>query len=84
MNPPNSIVIAIIIVIIFFGSNTRAILTDGLNSAAHVIFGAISYNNDIIAYLFLMYQLAQYVYGCDNTSVDVLEFVVGWALAAMC
>ena len=56
----------------------RLVLTDGWNSFWHVAFGMS--RSQSIAAVFVVYQL----YDTDvNTAVDILEFALGWLLAAV-
>ena len=56
----------------------RPLFADGFNSAAHVGLGLL--RNTGVAAVFVAYQLAE---GGENTPVDLLEFAVGWVLAAL-
>lgn len=59
----------------------RVLFADGLNSLAHVAFGAVSglYTPIVGTSLFIIYQLSEQ--DQRNTLIDVLEFAIGWAAA---
>lgn len=59
--------------------STRGLFTDGWNSFAHFTFGYLAVSTPSILPLFAIYQLKD-VANDPNTSVDVLEFGIGYAV----
>ena len=59
----------------------RRLFSDGINSAAHLAFGAMG--NNLVAILFVAYQLTNYSNKKDELAADMLEFLVGWVLGAL-
>lgn len=55
----------------------RPLFTDGLNSLAHFIFGALSTQAILIGVIFTFYQLGNK----ENFLVDMGEWLVGYIVA---
>jgi hypothetical protein len=59
----------------------RYILTDGLNSIWHVIFGMMGYCHNIISILFVSYQIITETPEIDNNMpIDLMEFILGCSI----
>jgi hypothetical protein len=58
----------------------RLPFTDGANSFWHLVFGAAAIWAPIIIAFFLIYQLNQ---GTANDAIDVVEFLVGYAITCV-
>ena len=59
----------------------RPLFSDGINSLAHVAFGALG--SELVAIAFVGYQLVGYATKRDDVVADVLEFLVGWVLGGI-
>ena len=59
----------------------RLILTDGLNSTWHVLFGMMGYYNNIFSILFVLYQIITETPQIDNNMpIDLSEFILGYLI----
>jgi hypothetical protein len=59
----------------------RAILTDGLNSTWHILFGMMGYYYNIFSILFILYQIITETPQLDNNMpIDILEFILGYLI----
>jgi hypothetical protein len=54
---------------------TRAIFTDGANSAVHFVLGTI--NSPVISVLFLGYQFGEYLLIRDTFFPEITEYAIG-------
>lgn len=57
---------------------SRLLLTDGVNSLAHVTLGMIG--GELLAVPFILYQLTE---EDENAAVDISEYLLGWLFVSL-
>ena len=60
----------------------RYILTDGLNSTWHIIFGVMGYFNNVVSIFFVLYQIITETPQLENNMpIDIVEFILGYLIS---